>query len=147
MKRLTVFIPEHHRLRHWSRSEWDLELCCTKCRQPCQPHEPWWWAAYSGEGKLHTLQVSWVFPQCIISQGWIFPSDSSIHSGKKPLSSHGRRLLFNYFFLCFSLMLVAGRGGDHAYWPPDSNQIDRSSINGESQRWFLPLGCVSRTPQ
>lgn len=68
MKRLTVFIPEHHRLRHWSSSEWDLELCCTKCRQPCQPHEPWWWAAYSGEGKLRTLQVSRVFPQCSISQ-------------------------------------------------------------------------------
>lgn len=58
MKRLTVFIPERRCLHHWSSSEWDLELLVfsAKCRQPCLPHEPWWWAAISGEGKLHRFK-------------------------------------------------------------------------------------------
>lgn len=25
---------------------------------------------------------------------------------------------------------TVGRGGEHAYWPPDTNLIDRSSIDG-----------------
>lgn len=144
MKRLTVFIPDRRRLHHWSRSEWDLELLvfCTKCQRPCQPREPWWWATISGEEKRQRLGVSRAFPRRRIPRGWIFLSEASIYSERELIGQ-----LFNDVFWVFSLMFVAGRGGDHAYWPPDSNLIDRSSINGESQRRLPPLGCVPRTPR
>lgn len=30
----------------------------------------------------------------------------------------------------FCILLTPGRGGEHAYWPSDTNLIDRSSVNG-----------------
>ncbi|CAL8280129.1 unnamed protein product [Merluccius merluccius] len=40
-----------------------------------------------------------------------------------------------------------GRGGDHAYWPPDGNLIDRSSINGPPIGQMRPPHGGSATPQ
>ncbi|XP_030198279.1 netrin receptor DCC isoform X2 [Gadus morhua] len=40
-----------------------------------------------------------------------------------------------------------GRGGDHAYWPPDGNLIDHSSINGPPIGQMRPPHGGSATPQ